>query len=607
MTNPASTALAALLDPRSVRLAGKPPRRTPELAVSRRPPCRIARGSSKRVDVEIRYAASPRGGPAARAVLVAAGRTPRPAAEGQLILGPGCALWTPTLQVGIPAVPKKLARDTPAAPCLIVTQGRSIARHLVAQALEADLRLSGAVCSGNDRPTGWDDIVSAARTLDSKPVVLLALHRATSIERLLRAGQLGENLGRVVLLPLGEARWATVPSDLPADGELLPRLSVAAVADAAGWTVVASAEELIRAGALIAAGLGPRRVSALRLTAQASSRDEATLLASALARAGLELSHSRGRSGQVKVVAPSPRPRRSTSAGQLAIAADGSRFTLGAAGQAPLAVGAERLSSTLAALAALSRTSCPAGRRPDPSRPPRLQVTAEEVAAVHRHLDYTTANLGEHDLRQILAAIGLPVTPGIFVRSASAAATAAKRVGLPAALRAVGASLWGDPRAVIDRDLETTSAVRDAFQQLLHRCREMHPPPVVDGVLVYPQTPRGAELGCGLLWLPEQTLMLVDGPVTAASRQRAVRCPCSLDEALDATRGVLRREADDPAVARAARFLARLAHAAELLADRMVWLRIDRLVIPQAPAKDSEVVVAGCYGVQRHHLLGLTR
>ncbi len=129
--------------------------------------------------------------------------------------------------------------------------------------------------------------------------------------------------------------------------------------------------------------------------------------------------------------------------------------------------------------------------------------------------------------RSLLEKAGIPVVPGRLVTTADKAVEAARELGLPVVLKIQSADVphKSDVEGVA-LNLNSEEAVRAEFGAMMERVRERMPDAAIEGVLVSPMRPVGAELLVGVvrdpLWGSVLTLGL-GGIWTEVFKDTAVR------------------------------------------------------------------------------------
>jgi acetyl coenzyme A synthetase (ADP forming)-like protein len=118
---------------------------------------------------------------------------------------------------------------------------------------------------------------------------------------------------------------------------------------------------------------------------------------------------------------------------------------------------------------------------------------ADARQIVDRCLDSGGGWLTPRDVHRVLSAFGIPIADEIVVATEEAAADAAKRLGFPVVVKAVGPSLTHktEERAVV-LDLRDETSLRASYQDLAARLGER-----MTGVLVQPMIKGGVELFVG--------------------------------------------------------------------------------------------------------------
>lgn len=133
-------------------------------------------------------------------------------------------------------------------------------------------------------------------------------------------------------------------------------------------------------------------------------------------------------------------------------------------------------------------------------RPVATRLAPDEAKAVAaRALAATSARtLTEREVKQVLAAYGVPVVGERLVDSADAAVAAAVELGLPVALKVESSDLPHKTEAgVLRLGLRDEAAVRAAYAEVMANANKVEPPPRINGVLVQPMLPSGVEIMVG--------------------------------------------------------------------------------------------------------------
>ena len=502
------------------------------------------------------------------------------------VLGPGGAIWSPTVGAGIAA---PAFRAVERRPTLIVTQSRAAANQLLRASVSRGLRLLGAVCTGGGQsPTSWSDLVSAASALDPAPVVLLHLQQPVSLSALAQVARLDQDVVLVLPRPCSIAGIAC--QGTPVDQ--------ATVARALGLTVVHAIPEAVEASFLL--GRGVRRHGAV-VMALANSGDEAALVEDALDRNGLSAridphapaSTKRKRGGfstadRVDCLLLGGEPPRRKTRAAVSLALDGA--VVPAPGRA--------VEATLRALASLQ---APARWRPDQTlRRPRVGR-----AEAQRLLDGWRRPLNELQAKELLRCYGLNGPVEQLATSASGVSRMAREIGFPVAVKAVGPQLRGrQPHGAVALDVTTESSARQAFREVINACGVIDPAPLLEGVLVSAMADLPASLDIDLVWSPRSPPLLLARSCVAhlQAPPRALVCPASTEGCTDLAAELL-DQAQLPARPAPLRHLARfLSHLTWLGADldgRMSWLRLDTVSPPTA---HTPPLVIDVYGEQNESL-----
>jgi len=118
----------------------------------------------------------------------------------------------------------------------------------------------------------------------------------------------------------------------------------------------------------------------------------------------------------------------------------------------------------------------PAGAKP--KIPARAMVTAKPILQKH-------GALTEYDVKQVLAAYGIPVTKEAPAATAKDAVAQARRIGYPVALKVLSPDIPHKTEVGgIRLNLQTDRAVRDAYSEIVKSAERCAPHAVVTGVLV---------------------------------------------------------------------------------------------------------------------------
>jgi acetate---CoA ligase (ADP-forming) len=146
------------------------------------------------------------------------------------------------------------------------------------------------------------------------------------------------------------------------------------------------------------------------------------------------------------------------------------------------------------------------------SAPERI-ASASAMADAARLLDSSrNTALTEREAKGALALYGVPVVGERLVQSAAEAVAAAESLGLPVALKVESPDLPHKTEAgVIRLDLRTAAAVEQAYEAVMANARKVEPPPRLNGVLVQPMVPSGAEVMVGARVDPQFGPLVVVG------------------------------------------------------------------------------------------------
>ena len=106
--------------------------------------------------------------------------------------------------------------------------------------------------------------------------------------------------------------------------------------------------------------------------------------------------------------------------------------------------------------------------------------------------------LTEREAKEVLAIYGVPVVGEKLVQSADEAASAAKALGFPVALKVESPDLPHKTEAgVIRLGMKSEAEVKAAFDAVMANAKKVSPPPRLNGVLVQPMISAGTEIMVG--------------------------------------------------------------------------------------------------------------
>ena len=130
---------------------------------------------------------------------------------------------------------------------------------------------------------------------------------------------------------------------------------------------------------------------------------------------------------------------------------------------------------------------------------PMVQASRQDAAAAAgKALAACGARLGEREAKAILACYRVPVSGEILARDVDEALAAARELGYPVALKVESPDIAHKTEAgVIRLDLRDAAALRPAYAEIIAAAERVTPPPRINGVLVQPMAPKGAELVIG--------------------------------------------------------------------------------------------------------------
>jgi acetate---CoA ligase (ADP-forming) len=132
--------------------------------------------------------------------------------------------------------------------------------------------------------------------------------------------------------------------------------------------------------------------------------------------------------------------------------------------------------------------------------PPYRRIAPEQAAVQAAELlgRAGSTTLTEREAKAVLAAYGVPVVPEKRVSDAAAAARAAVEFGFPVAIKVESPDIPHKTEAgVVRLGLRTEADVRSAFEAVMANARKAAAAPRINGVLVQPMVPPGAEIMVG--------------------------------------------------------------------------------------------------------------
>jgi acyl-CoA synthetase (NDP forming) len=128
----------------------------------------------------------------------------------------------------------------------------------------------------------------------------------------------------------------------------------------------------------------------------------------------------------------------------------------------------------------------------------RLAAPAARENAARLIASAADRTLTEREAKSVLAEYGIPVVGERLAHSAEEAAQAATALGLPAVLKVESPDLPHKTEAgVIRLNLRDAAQVRAAYDEVMANAARVSPPPRINGVLVQPMVPKGAEMVIG--------------------------------------------------------------------------------------------------------------
>jgi acyl-CoA synthetase (NDP forming) len=216
----------------------------------------------------------------------------------------------------------------------------------------------------------------------------------------------------------------------------------------------------------------------------------------------------------------------------------------------------------------------------------------------------------ERRSKEVLAALGFPVTRETLARTRDEAAALAAKIGGPVALKIESADIAHKTESgAIRLGVTGEAAVRTAFDEVMAAAKAYRPDAKLDGVLVQEMVGRGVEVMVGLTYDPVFGPVLVvgaGGVYVEVFRDIAYRIPpIGVDEAhdmlrelksyklLEGARGAAR--ADIPALCE---LVSRLSHAAVALGGRIRELDLNPVIVLERGVRvvDALIVPGGAEG-----------
>lgn len=136
--------------------------------------------------------------------------------------------------------------------------------------------------------------------------------------------------------------------------------------------------------------------------------------------------------------------------------------------------------------------------RDGPRNPLRLSPADACDAASRLIAASPNTTLTEREAKEVLAAYGVPVVQERLVHSADEAVDAARSVGMPVALKLESPDVPHKTEAgVIRLNVASADGVRAAYETIMANAAKISPAPAINGVLVQPMVPAGAEIMVG--------------------------------------------------------------------------------------------------------------
>ena len=169
-------------------------------------------------------------------------------------------------------------------------------------------------------------------------------------------------------------------------------------------------------------------------------------------------------------------------------------------------------------------------------RAPRLSPPGAAARAAALIEASPHATLTEREGKAVLAAYGVPVVREVLVNTADEAAAAAQQAGFPVVLKVESPDIPHKTEAgVIRLNLRSADEVRTAFTEVMANAQAVSPLPHINGVLVQPMVPAGAEIMVGARIDPQFGPLVVvglGGIFVELLRDTALRvAPVGTDEA----------------------------------------------------------------------------
>ncbi len=233
----------------------------------------------------------------------------------------------------------------------------------------------------------------------------------------------------------------------------------------------------------------------------------------------------------------------------------GTTIAVSVAPRAELADDTPQLFDTRAALGAISMLGRAAeriavGLGPAPSSASaelsidseRLERQLVRLGAEPGTVRDTAVRVGDHEIKVLLAAYGVPITRQAVATTPSAAVKLARRAGYPVEIKPWGHDLPSEPAGCpVERDVSSDALVRQAFASVLAKAGKTDP----GGAVIIRETPpAGREVGVTFLELPALGWTVVlDAP---GARLAAAPAPLRLIDAQTLAAHVIASRAGDP-------------------------------------------------------------
>lgn len=509
----------------------------------------------------------------------------------QLVFGADCGLWTPTIQLGMKASWQAVSS---APPCIILSESRALAAHLLKHAQYRRLNLVAAVAMGSLAKVRWQDLAIAATKLTTTPRILVAVQRPLDLAWVL------DNAAALryfdLFLPQRLDQFLPPSSGTPPQ-DATP-IAATSLLRELGARLFNSPEQLIEGAWLEGKNKGKSTRMPLLVVGH---KDSAEILEEAAQRNGLKTANP----GPIARALNKTKKGVNFTAGALVVdkrtlpPQSGVSFTIGTVAHGedvkvdlvydPVGRGDDAIDdATLQALAIAPRRS---GIWKRETLPASAEVTTL--------LDNLPAQLQEMQTRELCQLFGMGAVPAQAVRSPSAAGSAASRLGAPLCVHAAGAesslrSISGTTVA----GLTSAAQVREAYNSIVHHCSVANVDTEIDSLIVSRIPAHRVSFDITLRWLNNTCILQILGRANGGETQRADLLPAPPSKKR-LTELFKRLSLSAREAAQLEAFLNNLTRLANTLNDRMHWLRLYCVVLP---TEEPPAQIVEANALQRFHL-----